>query len=69
MDDKPSEYTIKVTSDDQGQVKLESTINEGQTISALVLSAISAMQKDHPNLTQKDFLAFCNGMWQYDQEQ
>lgn len=63
-----SQYAIKVYTDADGAVKLESSLDAGQTVSALMLSALSAIQKDQPGLTRAQYLAICNGIWEYQQK-
>ncbi|GEO68223.1 hypothetical protein [Levilactobacillus acidifarinae] len=63
-----AKYSITVTADDDGNVQLASTLDEGRTVSALMLSALSTIKKSQPQLTQKQFLAICNGIWDYDQK-
>lgn len=63
-----AKYSITVASDENGNVKLTSTLDAGQTVSALMLSALSAIKESQPKLTQDQFLAICNGIWAYDQK-
>ncbi|QMU07688.1 hypothetical protein [Levilactobacillus suantsaii] len=63
-----AKYTITVAADEDGNVKLSSTLDAGRTVSALLLSALSAIKEDQPKLSREQFLAICNGVWEYDQK-
>jgi len=62
-------YTIEIAANERGNVEMESTLSESQTVSALILSALSAIKDENPDITEDEFLSYCGQLWDYDLDQ